>query len=254
MTRDMRTLDYAQLRRIVGAEPRTLVFATVSGAHLYGFPSSDSDVDLRGTHVAPLVDVVGLRSAPETTTRDWLDDGAEIDLVTHDVAKYFRMLLQRNGYVLEQLLSPLIVTTSDVHEELSALAPRLITAHHSHHYLGFARTQWALFAKNGELKPLLYTLRVLLTGIHLMESGEVQAHLPTLLEEVGGPSYVRDLMAAKADGEHNSFDGKVEQVTQDVLALTARLEAAAALSTLPDRPTAYDQLHDILVRLRLANP
>ena len=28
--------------------PYPLLFATVSGAHLYGFPSSDSDVDLRG--------------------------------------------------------------------------------------------------------------------------------------------------------------------------------------------------------------
>ena len=29
------------------------LFATVSGAHLYGFPSPDSDWDLRGCHLLP---------------------------------------------------------------------------------------------------------------------------------------------------------------------------------------------------------
>jgi len=36
----------------VAAHPFPLLFATVSGAHLYGFPSPDSDYDLRGAHVA----------------------------------------------------------------------------------------------------------------------------------------------------------------------------------------------------------
>ena len=78
-------------------------------------------------------------------------------------------------------------TRSDAHAELVALAPGVLTRHHAHHYRGFADTQWRLFEKTGELKPLLYTFRALLTGIHLMRSGEVQAHLPTLLGEVERP-------------------------------------------------------------------
>jgi hypothetical protein len=39
--------------------PYPLVFATVSGAHLYGFASIDSDLDLRGAHVLPAADVLG---------------------------------------------------------------------------------------------------------------------------------------------------------------------------------------------------
>ncbi len=61
--------------------------------------------------------------------------------------------------------------TTDAHAELSALAPGVLTSHHAHHYRGFAATQWRLFEKNGELKPLLYTFRVLLTGIRLMRGG-----------------------------------------------------------------------------------
>jgi predicted nucleotidyltransferase len=49
------------LTPVVAEQPDPLLFATVSGAHLYGFPSHDSDVDLRGVHLLPVADLVGLR-------------------------------------------------------------------------------------------------------------------------------------------------------------------------------------------------
>src|ERR1700679_3573149 len=55
-----------QLAAAVKSAPYPLVFATISGAHLYGFPSPDSDYDLRGVHVLPLREVVGLQTGPET--------------------------------------------------------------------------------------------------------------------------------------------------------------------------------------------
>jgi uncharacterized protein len=77
MARDMRHLDYTELRDIMGEQPYRLLFATVSGAHLYGFPSRDSDVDLRGVHVLPAAEVVGLRTGPETLDRTWFENEAE---------------------------------------------------------------------------------------------------------------------------------------------------------------------------------
>jgi len=47
-------IDYELLRAEVARHPYPLLFATVSGAHLYGFPSPDSDCDLRGAHVLPV--------------------------------------------------------------------------------------------------------------------------------------------------------------------------------------------------------
>ena len=61
----MTTID-PRLHRIVAAQPYPLLFATISGAHLYGFPSPDSDFDLRGAHVLPLDAVVGLDVRDET--------------------------------------------------------------------------------------------------------------------------------------------------------------------------------------------
>src|SRR5206468_2270352 len=115
------TID-PRLHRIVAAQPYPLLFATISGAHLYGFPSPDSDFDLRGVHVLPLSEVVGLQIGPETIERSGVHDGIEIDLVTHDAKKFFGLLLKKNGYVLEQVLSPLIVHTTPEHAELREIA------------------------------------------------------------------------------------------------------------------------------------
>jgi predicted nucleotidyltransferase len=240
------------LTPVIAEQPDPVLFATVSGAHLYGFPSRDSDVDLRGVHLLPTADLVGLREPEETRSRMWDRDGVEMDLVTHDVRKFVRLMLRRNGYVLEQLLSPLVVHTTDAHRELTALAPGVLTAHHAHHYRGFATTQWRLFEKTGELKPLLYTYRVLLTGIHLMRSGEVQAHLPTLLGEVTeAPAYLPELIAAKVEREHGDADVDHARVEADVERLHGVLDRAQEASELPDAPQVYDALHDFVVRVRL---
>ncbi|MEO3815994.1 nucleotidyltransferase domain-containing protein [Plantactinospora sp. B24E8] len=254
----MTRLDPAELGGVVAEQPYPLLFATVSGAHLYGFPSRDSDVDLRGAHLLPAAEVVGLRQGPATLDRTWIRDGVEIDLVTHDVAKFVQLLLRRNGYVLEQLLSPLVVVTGVVHAELVALAPGCLTRHHAHHYRGFARTQQRLYAGSGELKPLLYTFRTLLTGIHLMRTGELLAHLPTLVDRVpGAPAYLGALVAAKAAGEHRRLAElpdapAAERLDADLAALHETLDRAQRDSRLPEQPDAAAALHDLLVRVRLA--
>ncbi|MET8101795.1 nucleotidyltransferase domain-containing protein [Streptomyces sp. NPDC005236] len=241
----------ADLASVVGEQPDPVLFATVSGAHLYGFPSRDSDVDLRGVHLLPTADLVGLGEAQETRARMWVRDGVEMDLVTHDLRKFVRLMLRRNGYVLEQLLSPLVVSTGDEHRELISLAPGVLTRHHAHHYRGFAATQWRLFEKSGELKPLLYTFRVLLTGIHLMRSGEVQADLPTLAGEIASPAYLPDLIAAKAEREHGAADILHARAAEDVERLHALLDEAQDASALPDAPSVYEALHAFVVRVRL---
>jgi uncharacterized protein len=188
----------------------------------------------------------------------WDRDGVEMDLVTHDLVKFSRLLLRPNGYVLEQLLSPLVVHTTQAHAELTDLVPDLLTSRHANHYQGFAATQWKLFAKTGELKPLLYTFRVLLTGIHLMRTGQLLAHLPALAEQENAPGYLNDLITAKARAEHlrlNQLDlpPDQERLNADILSLRSRLEAARTTTHLPAEPTANSAVNDLVVRARLAH-
>jgi predicted nucleotidyltransferase len=178
----------------------------------------------------------------------------ELDLVTHDVKKFFGLLLKRNGYVLELLTSPLVVYTSPEHEELKAIAHHCITRHHIHHYLGFAETQWKLFEKEPppRVKPLLYMYRVLLTGIHLMRIGEVQANL-LLLNDLFRLPYIPELVARKLAGLERSRLSEVDAAYHkgEFERLGRVLEETSAASRLPDTPAGQEALDELLVRIRM---
>lgn len=243
-----------RLHTQVEQHPYSLLFATISGAHLYGFPSPDSDYDLRGAHLLPLNDVLGLKVGEETVEKSGIHDGLEIDLVTHDIKKFMGLMLKKNGYVLEQLLSPLIVHTTPEHEELKTIAANCITKHHAHHYLGFAATQWKLFQKEDppRVKPLLYVYRVLLTGIHLMRTGEVEANL-VRLNETAKLSYIPELIERKVGGPEKGTLAQTDLSfhEKEYERLVAELEQAHEESELPELPSAAKALNNLLVRLRL---
>lgn len=248
--------DDPRLLHQVANHPYPLLFATISGAHLYGFPSPDSDYDLRGVHLLPLEEVVGLKTGRETIEKSGVHDGLEIDLVTHDARKFFGLLLKKNGYVLEQVLSPLVVRTTPEHAELKEIARRCVTRHHAHHYLGFAETQWKLFRKEDppRVKPLLYVYRVLLTGIHLMRTGEVQANL-LRLNAIFSLPYLPELIDRKTAGTEKERLGQadLEFHQAEYERLRADLEHARQGSHLPEAPEGTQALHDLLVRIRLGS-
>jgi len=110
-------------------------------------------------------------------------------------------------------------------------------ARHPHHYQGFAATQWKLFERTDELKPALYTLRVLLTGIHLMSTGQVQADLRHLWPGHGLP-YVPELIEAKQCAEHGRLNGIVtpQALSADVERLRGELQEAFDSTHLPEAP------------------
>lgn len=248
-------IDNLKMMEHVRSHPFRLVFATISGAHLYGFPSPDSDFDIRGVHLLPLESVIGLELGEETVEKEGIYDGLEIDLVTHDAKKFFSLMLRHNGYVLEQLFSPLVVSSSPEHQELKSIAAGCITKHHAHHYLGFARRQWKLFSTDSppRVKPLLYLYRVLLTGIHLMQTGWIEANLLTLNAKFCLP-FIDELVDIKKTGPEKGTlsDTDLGFHKSMYASLTAKLENAHAESPLPEVSTAHAALNDLLVRLRLS--
>ena len=225
-----------EVKMAVQKHPYALLFATVSGAHLYGFPSIDSDWDLRGAHILPAEKVLGLLPTEDTVELS-SDEGVELDIVSHDIRKFFGLLLKANGYVLEQLYSPIIVQTSPEHEELKSIAPGCMTRFHVHHYLGFA---------------LLYVFRVLLTGIHLMDTGVVEANLSVLNDHFRIP-FIPDLIARKTGGVEQQTLGseEMEFFERQFTEWDKRLMEAGEKTQLPSENSAKAALNDLLVRLRL---
>ena len=177
----------------------------------------------------------------------------EVDLVTHDVRKFFSLLLKNNGYVLEQIASPLVVRSTPEFEELRALIPRFITRNHRYHFLRFGQNQWELVVKGGKptVKGLLYTYRVLLAGIHLMRAGRIESNLKNLNAEFR-LSHIDDLIARKVAGsETDPLHTDLQWHEAEFNRLCAELDAARDASHLPEEPTCHKEMDDLLVRVRL---
>ncbi len=239
---------------ILDRQPYPLSFVTVSGAHLYGFPSEDSDFDLRGVHVTPPAALLSLKPPRETIEDQSTEDGPLDELVTHDARKYAQLLLRNNGYVLEQIFSPLVVVEGDL-PRWRELARLCIARKHVQHYLGFARNEWTQFHRRPEktVKRLLYVFRVILTGIHLLRTGEVEANIVALNQEYRLP-YIPELVAAKRDhGEAGQLpaDRELTFYEREYARLEALLKEAHEQSALPDEtPNARDALDGFLYDLR----
>jgi predicted nucleotidyltransferase len=247
----MPDLDHAGLKQLCERQGVRPLFVTVSGAHLYGFPSPDSDIDLRGSHLLPLRDVVGLELPDQTVERKLDQRGIEVEYVSHDLGKYLRLLVKNNGYVLEQIFSPLVVLGAEFLDALRPLARRCITRHHYHHYRGFLATQRKLLDKQEPkvAKTLLYAYRVVLTGIHLLNAGEVEAFLPRLAAEYQLP-FLADLIAQKTQekGAVKDLDWRFHE--ERLTALEGQLDEAFVRSTLPEERD-WKAVHEFLVAWRL---
>jgi uncharacterized protein len=247
-------VDKAALVAITERGPSP-VFATISGAHLYGFASPDSDIDLRGAFLTPLSEMVGLFPPDETLTM--MDDSVyDLDWVAHDVRKFARMMVQDNGYVLEQLYSPLVVLETPAFAELRAIGQGCLTRPTVRHYRGFARgRRKRLHEPAPTVKHLLYAYRVFLSGIHLMRAGEVVANL-TALNTIFQSSVIEELVARKRAGAEKMALGADELALHDrhLDRLEAELTAAFEASQLPLEASAETvaALQDFVVRLRLA--
>lgn len=250
---DRRVLDRPKLAAIAGRD-LDIVFATVSGAHLYGFASPDSDVDLRGAFVLPIEAMIGLSQPTETVTIEETEEGIELDFVAHDIRKFARMMLRHNGYVLEQLFSPLVVSGGAALEELREIGRGCITRGLFRHYRGFAHSRRRLLAgPHPTVKHLLYAYRVYLTGIHVLQEGRIECHIESLNEKFKLPK-IEDLVDRKrTTAEKTPLDAdEIPAHEKELDRLDACLAAAHERSGLPEEPATQTALNDFVVNLRLS--
>lgn len=262
MITDLDEKEWPRLRQVVAQQPYPLVVATISGSHLYGFASPNSDYDIRGVHVIGARDLFGLQESKETIDFQRQHDGAQMDLVSHDIRKFFKLLLGRNGNALECLFSPLVIQTGQIHDEMKDVAKQCLCTAYAYHYIGFAFRQWTLFCKESpkQVKSLLYVFRVLLTGLHLMRTGEVEANIWRLQDacklEYPVP-FLNDLIAQKQAEDERAIlqDIDMSILEKQYQALSQALREASMVSHLPLKapPEAVQALNSLLIRTRLAS-
>jgi len=246
----------AVAERVLAEEDRARRHLVVhlSGAHAYGFPSPDSDLDLKAIHVERTELLLGLSPPAATVNRLEVIDGVEIDYTSNEVAMAVRGLLRGDGNMLERVCAKAPLRTSPWLAELAALARRSLSRKYHHHYRGFAWSQRkaVVEAEAPSAKKVLYVLRTALTGVHLLRTGECEPDLGALWEPYGF-DVVPALVQEKQKAEKKALPPDLAaQVLPSIDRAFARLDAARDASPLPEEPAHADALERWLVALRRA--
>jgi predicted nucleotidyltransferase len=235
-----------------GRRRRHLV-VSLSGAHAYGFPSPDSDLDLKAIHIEPAASFLGLSPPAASASRMEILDGVEIDYTSNELGQALIGILGGNGNYIERVLGAIPLETAPELAELRPLAARALSRRAFRHYQGFATGQLREFeaAEDAPAKKILYVLRTTLTGTHLLRTGEVETDVTKLLDAYGF-AQGHELVATKRAGERVSLAAseKAHWLTEVGRAFEG-LERAHASSVLPEEAPNRRELESWLVALRM---
>lgn len=154
-----------KLAGLAAKTPLAFLLAVESGSRAWGFPSLDSDYDVRTVFVRPrnaYLCITEPRDTFEYIYNQWFD------VVGWDARKALSLLSRSNAVLFEWLQSPLVYTQDDVLvPELRALmADYFQAAAVVHHYRGIAKNALSGLDLRGQirLKKWLYVLRPLLAA------------------------------------------------------------------------------------------
>ena len=179
-----------------------VLYACEAGSRAWGFPSPDSDFDVRFIYAHPLAWYLRLDEGPDTLNFP-VDD--ELDLAGWELRKALRLLRGSNAALFEWLQSPIVYHgASGFGEQLAPLLPRAFNLKAGlHHYLGQLRRGVAeeLVPAEVRLKRLFYALRAALAARwirerHALPPMELRLLLALLPSELQGT--VEELLAQKA--------------------------------------------------------
>ncbi len=161
-----RALIKNRLEQVARQEGVKILLAVESGSRAWGFPSPDSDYDVRFIYAHQREWYVSLSERRDVIERPI--DADLIDLAGWDLRKALRLLLRSNPALYEWLVSPVIyIQQGGFRDHARALFedhanPRAL----AHHYHSIAEGQWRRAIEGREqvrLKKYFYVIRPLLS-------------------------------------------------------------------------------------------
>jgi len=245
---------HAALTQLEATQPIRVLYACESGSRAWGFPSPDSDYDVRFIYVHQPDWYLALDDGPDTLNFP-IDN--ELDLGGWELRKALKLLRNSNAALFEWLQSPIVY-----HEALgfrAQLQPLLSTTFNPraglHHYLGLVRrgVDKELLPEQVRLKKLFYALRSALAArwirerrtVPPMEFEVLRALLPTELNHL-----VDELLLRKSTADEKTVVPRPEPL---VGFLRQEYEAGLAsrdmllVGSQPDSTASLDILFRTLV-------
>ncbi len=224
----------------------TILWACESGSRAWGFPSPDSDYDVRFIYAqkpSSYIRVFDKRDVIEEPINGLLDING------WDIKKALGLLRKSNPALMEWLSSPIIY-----HQHETGLAPLKSLAETAflplascHHYLSMARNDVNKLVENRDirLKKYLYMFRALLSAQWVIDKGtqppmRFQELVQTFIPSGDIREQVDELLDIKSHSQESEFIAPQEDLNEYLLRLYGRLERQLPQQITAVSPDACD--------------
>jgi predicted nucleotidyltransferase len=203
-------------------QPRTVLFLTVIGSHIWKMNTETSDHDLMQCYVASTREF--LMQTADTHSKHYIDENSNDDYAIHEIGQIIEQLLKGNINFLIGVMSPIVEYSTPFFNELRYLTASTISknCYNSIHGLGLGN--FAKYINSGvdpSQKRINTICRLLTFGCIVLHTGEFKFE--------------------------PFWTGTAELIPQ----LLDQLDIARDESPLPDRPPE-EPFRDLLYRIREA--
>ncbi len=227
-----------------------LLVVAVSGVHAYGYPNSLSPLELKGLHVEPTENLVGLNHPSKTF--NWVGEfeGNRIDYSSCELGQGFNQLLKGDGSLLERILASRQLLTSEDLRRLQKITRGNICRRFFNHYRTFSKGVLRDYEANEQrtVRHLLGAYRLALTGVHLLKTGKVAVDLISLARTYGF-SQIEELIKIYRECDHAVLKENNPFINR-LVKLHALLEKSMTDSTLPIDPLKPEAVEEYLLDMR----
>jgi hypothetical protein len=196
-----------EIKRIVSSEfSGKLLYVTISGSHLYGFESHDSDIDFRGCWLIDTNKLLGLDIPKDHIERVQ----GENDIVLFELRKELNLLDKGNCNVLEHLFAKQLYTSDEYYKLKKIITLNLNISGIYNSYRGMAYANYHQFCLKGRhtVKKFLYVFRALLAGLHAIQLRNIEPNINILLSTRQTEPYykpIMELIRLKKNGNEQDF-------------------------------------------------
>ncbi len=221
----------ASLRQIEQDHDVEILFAVESGSRAWGFPSSDSDYDVRFIYRHRLDWYLSLMPGRDVIELPISDD---LDVNGWDIRKALNLLMKPNPTLLEWLVSPVRYVWQAQADELAAFAQQIEAGLSCQlHYLNLGRNSWKrAFQQDGttHYKRLFYALRpaMALRWMRLHGQGQPPMNFQALCQGCDVPRSVlgpiRELLYLKSRSREQQSGPSIPAVNELIEAEFAHAE------------------------------
>lgn len=211
-----------------------VIYRCIVGSRAYGLDTADSDIDRRGIFLPPAEMHWSLYGVPEQV------GDTKTDECYWELQKFLMVALKGNPNILEVLYSPIVEEAAPVAQELLANRSRFLSKLVYQTYNGYVLSQFRKLEQDlrtrGELKwkHVMHLLRLLISGIRILNEGEVPVHT--------GP-YRERLLAVR----HGELEW--DRANEWRLELHKEFDTAFGATKLPERPD-YEWCNRYLIEAR----